>query len=100
MKQNQKIEGYTLEAYNNKMDFLELKVEQIERKLSNKADEVVNIQLLQHRRELEELYSAVSQIESHLNWIDLQLSSLVKDIPGKPLARKNTRSGKVTPLFT
>lgn len=99
MKQGQK-NGYSLEAYNNKMDFLELKVEQIEQKLSNKADEIVNIQLLQHRRELEELYSAVSQIESHLNWIDLQLSSLVTDIPGKSLTRKNSRSGKVTPLFT
>jgi hypothetical protein len=99
MKQDQKIVGYSLEAYNNKMDFLELKVDQIERKLSNKADEIVTIQLLQHRRELEELYSAVSKIESHLNWIDLQLSSIVSDLPGNS-ARKNVRSGKITPLFT
>lgn len=99
MKHEQKM-GWSIEAYNNKMDFLELKVEQIERKLSNKADEVVNIQLLQHRRELEELYSAVSQIESHLNWIDDQLSTLVRDVPVKPVASKSHRSGKVTPLFT
>lgn len=93
--------GVSMDEYLTKMDLLDVKLEQINRKLSNKADDVVSIQLLQHRRELEDLYSAVAKMEAHIKLIDEELSLLIESQPAKSMIandRKNTK--KVTPLFT
>lgn len=104
-EKNQKSEaGISMENYLNRMDLLEVKLEQIDRKISNKADEVVHIQLLQHRRELEDLYESVSKMESHLKWIDEELSTLLEETQrfSKSVKTKDAKSPskKVSPLFT
>ncbi|WEG11323.1 hypothetical protein PU629_14255 [Pullulanibacillus sp. KACC 23026] len=92
--------GMSIEMFMNRMDLLELKLDQVERKLSNKADDVVNIQLLQHRRELEEIYSTVEKIEGHLKIIDAELSQLTQAMPEKQSMQKNHRSRRVKAVLT
>lgn len=93
--------GISIETYLSKMDLLDVKLEQLDRKLSNKADEVVNIQLFQHRRDLEELYETVMNMEMHLKKIDEELSQLSNESPAQMSAVTSKRRGrKVTPLFT
>ena len=45
------------------------KLNEIERQLSQKADEIVSVQVLQHRNELEE-------IETRLNYIEMRMDIL------------------------
>jgi hypothetical protein len=92
--------GMSIEMFMNRMDLLELKLDQIERKLSNKAEDVVTIQLLQHRRELEEIYTTVEKIESHLKIIDNELTQLAGEVPVKQTVQKSKRHGRVKPVLT
>ncbi len=94
--------GLSMRTYNNRMDLLEAKLEQIERTLSNKADEVVSLQILEHRNELEDLVQAVSKIETHLQLIDEELSMLAQPnlTPRVESKRKGSLAGKITPLFS
>lgn len=65
--------GVTREEFDYRMEMLEVKTEQLDRKLSKKADDIVSYQLLQHRQELEELYQAIKNIDSQLKHIELEL---------------------------
>ncbi|ANB57945.1 transposase family protein [Anoxybacillus sp. B7M1] len=44
--------------------------QRIERQLEQKADEVVSVQLLQHRREIEELHSYIRQLEQRISLLE------------------------------
>lgn len=46
------------------------KVELLERRLNNKADDVVSYQLLQHRREIEELQAEVNQLTERIEILE------------------------------
>jgi transketolase len=70
--------GISREEFEHKMDFFELKMEHLERKIGQKADEVVAIQLLQHRRELDEIYQAIQRIDEHIIQIDQELDAFNK----------------------
>lgn len=65
--------GVTREEFDYRMDMLELKTDQLERKLSRKADDIVSVQLLQHRQELEEIYQAIKNIDGQIKEIELEL---------------------------
>lgn len=47
----------------NKVDALNERVDELERKIRSKAEDVVSYQLLQHRREMEELLNKISTLE-------------------------------------
>jgi len=71
--------GVSREEFENKMDFLELKMDQLAHKISQKADEVVAYQLLQHRKELDEIYQAIQRIDSHIHQIDRELNAYMEE---------------------
>ncbi|WP_251555162.1 MerR family transcriptional regulator [Neobacillus muris] len=72
---------------------LTAKVKALEADLHGKADSVVSYQLLQHRRELEELQSHVSELSQQIKQLQLELAE-IKDgsQKEKPLVLNN---GKV-----
>ena len=66
----------SVDAFTHKLDMLEMKVEQIERKISSKADEIVILQILEHRRELEEIHKMIQGIDVYIESIEAQLQLL------------------------
>lgn len=92
--------GVSIDRFTNKVELLEVKLNQIDRKLSNKADDVVMVQVYQHRRELEELYQTVEKIEAHLQLIDGELSRMMTVLPEGKVSQPSSHRATVTPLFT
>lgn len=70
--------GVSKDAFEFRMDFLEVKMEQIERKVANKADEIVSMQVLQHRQELEDIYETMQRIDGQIKAIDRELTKFAK----------------------
>lgn len=66
-KGTKKIQEHSSETGNEK---LLAKVEEIEKRLDNKADGVTSYQLLQHRREIEELQQEVKMLHERLNALE------------------------------
>lgn len=54
----------------NKVDALTNRLEEIERKVQSKADGVVSYQLLQHRREMEELVGTIKKLELRIEELE------------------------------
>ncbi|CAG7625187.1 MerR family transcriptional regulator [Paenibacillus allorhizosphaerae] len=57
---------------------IEKRLRYVESKLSEKADDIVCLQLLEHRRELEELSRTVKQLTQHMEEVACSLSDLNK----------------------
>mgnify|MGYP001953391092 CR=1 FL=1 len=103
-------QGITSKEFVSKLELIEGKVERIEQKVSNKADEIVTLQILEHRRELEEIFSEMKKLDQHLEQIESKLSEVeltqqkLQSELAAPLNRKHKiqkkSSKKVTPLFT
>lgn len=54
----------------HKTDELTNRIEQVEKSLSRKADDVVSYQLLQHRKEMEELTKTISKLEQRIEELE------------------------------
>lgn len=70
--------GLSREKVLFKLDFLELKIEQLERKVTRKADEVVSVQVLQHRSELESIYETIHGLNVQMKKIDDALTQILQ----------------------
>ncbi|MBM7645252.1 hypothetical protein JOD45_001463 [Scopulibacillus daqui] len=66
--------GLSRKELDVRMDCLEVKMDMLERKISNKADEIVSMQLLHHRQELESIYRMIHQIDEQIRIIDRKLT--------------------------
>lgn len=72
---------------------LAVRVKELEAGLNNKADSVVSYQLLQHRREIDELSKKVEDLSSQMEKLQAELSGIRKSEQAeKPLVMDN---GKV-----
>ncbi|GGE39089.1 hypothetical protein GCM10011391_17360 [Pullulanibacillus camelliae] len=111
MAKSKKSSGISVETFTHKLDMLEVKVDQIERKVANKADEIVTVQILEHRRELEEIYRIIQDIDVHIESIEAQLrlfeerkQQISEHQETLPLSRKNRKeikgSKSMSPLFS
>lgn len=56
-----------LEQITNQLKAVTLRLDRIEEKMQEKADNVVNYQLLQHRREMEDMLEKIEKLESSLD---------------------------------
>jgi chromosome-anchoring protein RacA len=89
----------------DKLEQLIIHIEQIERKLSVKADEVVEYQVLQHRSELDSLFTMITKIDERMSKIEQQLPSLEKKVVGGvedhvPQHIKKTRKNRLMSIFS
>jgi chromosome-anchoring protein RacA len=53
---------------------LETKIAELERKMERKADEIVSYQLLQHRREIEELHDTIQALTERIDILEEKLA--------------------------
>lgn len=61
------------------------KLEILEKKINQKADDVVSYQLLQHRREIEELQNSIEKLNERIEQLEAKQSSTKKNIPAENL---------------
>lgn len=61
-----------------KLDYLLMHIDELERKLSVKADDVVSYQVLQHRSELDHLFVIMKNIEERMGKIEKSLNPIHK----------------------
>lgn len=68
------------------LDKFTARLHRVERQLEQKADEVVSFQLLQHRKEIEELHAYIRQLEQRLVLLEEQQKQ-ADDVPKRPKRR-------------
>ncbi|WP_419886929.1 MerR family transcriptional regulator [Neobacillus niacini] len=86
--QEKKVRKGTVKAMesNAELERLYSIVSELEAKVNSKADSVASYQLLQHRREIEELQSQVVDLTKQVKSLELQLHEIKKiTLPEKPL---------------
>lgn len=88
-----------------KLDKLMIHIEQLERKLSVKADEVVEYQVLQHRSELDSLFTMVSKIEERMRNMEQHLIPVEQKVVGEPVHQlptklKKSKKSKLMSIFS
>lgn len=66
----------SMAQYEVRMDKMVSRLNEMERTLSQKADEVVSVRLYQHRSEIDQLTKTIGEVESRLAAIETQLSEL------------------------
>ncbi|MBF0708960.1 MerR family transcriptional regulator [Alkalihalobacillus hwajinpoensis] len=69
-KNNSKVAMVSPERFEQRLDRFSVRLEQLERQLDEKANEVITVQVLQHRSELEELVKKVSSLEEKLSELE------------------------------
>jgi chromosome-anchoring protein RacA len=74
-----KTKGVTMNEYERRLDELVERTNHVESKLSQKADEVVNVQLYQHRSELDDILKTITNVEERIQSIETQLTGLKKE---------------------
>lgn len=55
-----------MQQFIKELKHISLRLDRLEEKLQNKADDVVSYQLLQHRNEMEDMYTKIKQLEEAL----------------------------------
>jgi chromosome-anchoring protein RacA len=71
---------------NSELERLYSIITELETKVNSKADSVASYQLLQHRREIEDLQSQVIKLTKQVENLQSQLQEFkTSDLPGKPL---------------
>lgn len=69
------------ETFEQRLDRFSLRLEQLERQLEEKANEVITVQVLQHRSELDELVKKVTSLEEKL--IELEDHTSIQEAVGQ-----------------
>lgn len=69
------------EKFEQRLDRFAIRLEQLERQLEEKANEVITVQVLQHRAELDELVKKVTSIEEKL--MELEEHTSIQEAVGQ-----------------
>ncbi|OIJ15805.1 hypothetical protein BKP35_02095 [Anaerobacillus arseniciselenatis] len=93
------------DVFEQKLEQLMIHIEQLERKLSVKADEVVEYQVLQHRSELDSLFSMVSKIDERMRKMEQHLAPVQKKVVGEnvsqiPAKLEKPKKNKLMRIFS
>ncbi len=93
-------------VFEEKLEQLMIHIEQLERKLSVKADEVVEYQVLQHRTELDSLFTMITKIDERMSKIEQHLPEMEKKVVGGVVnnvpeqLKKPRRKSKLMSIFS
>jgi chromosome-anchoring protein RacA len=102
--EDSKVEDSKVE--DSKVESLNARIDELERKMRGKAEDVVSYQLLQHRREMEELVKKISKLEQKIEKLvesdqpqsESKENLLVFD--PSPSSKKPKRKGIISSLFS
>ncbi|WP_085523585.1 hypothetical protein [Tuberibacillus sp. Marseille-P3662] len=74
MKSIEPQKGVDRATFEFRMDALQMRVDQVERKIANKADDIVSVQIMHHRQEIDDIYEAIENIDEQMKAIEEQLN--------------------------
>lgn len=98
---NQKTDMVPRHVYLHKFEDMMEKIEAVESKLSQKADDVVSYQLLSHRSELDEMSKMIKNIELRLEDIEMKLKQrAATKIEGDELVNGKERKRSFMKIFS
>ncbi|WP_102345814.1 chromosome segregation protein [Bacillus sp. Marseille-P3661] len=80
MNGNVKMDNLVQKKFENRLDELLVKLEDMEYQLSKKADDIVSIQLLQHRRELDQAESKLMELERKIEILSKEQNQQLENI--------------------
>lgn len=86
-------------AWEERFDKLLSRLDEIERQLSQKADDVVSMQVLQHRNELEQLESRLGIIEMRMDILSQMDETKIEVVESYKL-KKQPLMNKIASIFT
>lgn len=90
-EQHAESDAMTVAQFEQRVDELVSRMNDVENNLAKKADEVVTVQLYQHRNELEQLTSTIDEVEERLKMIEGQL---IKVTPEERNANEEKKKAK------
>lgn len=82
LNNDQKQKMLPVHVFEEKLEQLMIHIEQLERKIAVKADEVVGYQVLQQRSDINNLSATLSSIEERMSLLEQQSSQLEKQVVG------------------
>lgn len=95
--------GISISDYEKKLESMVSRMNGVEETLTKKADEVVSIQLYQHRNEIDHLTETIGNVEDRLQTIEAQLSSLnspsYSEGKDKPVKKKKLKKNWLVSIF-
>lgn len=78
------IGNLSMTQYEKQIESMVARIQNVEKKLTEKADEVVSVRLYQHRNEIDDLTKTIGKVEARLQVIEKQLSGLNPEIKNHP----------------
>ncbi|MFD2616648.1 hypothetical protein [Terrilactibacillus laevilacticus] len=75
---NNQNSGKTKEDFSFRLDLFELKLEQMERKVENKAESMISQEVRKQRLELENIFLAMQRIDEQMKNIDNELDQFAQ----------------------
>ena len=92
--QDKKTRTGTVKSLENNQAINQLftKVSELESDLNKKADSVVSYQLLQHRREIEELQNQLKELAQQLTTVQTQLNEIKKPTQHEPIVFDHSKA--------
>lgn len=101
---NKKEKMLPVHVFEEKLEQLMIHIEQLERKLAVKADEVVGYQVLHQRTDIDNMNSTLSSIEERISLLEQQSPQLeqlaVGDLERVPEQFKKRRRNKLINIFS
>ncbi len=73
------------QLFEQRLDRFSMRLEQLERQLEEKANEVITVQVLQHRSELDELVKKVTSLEDKL--LELEDHTTIQEAVGQSVGK-------------
>lgn len=96
---NNQVDNAVQKAWEERFDNLLSRLDDIERQLSQKADDVVSMQVLQHRNELEQLESRLGLIEMRMDILS-QIDETKIEVVESYKLKKQPFMNKIASIFT
>lgn len=99
MKSIEPQKGVDRATFEFRMDALQMRVDQVERKIVNKADDIVSVQVMHHRQEIDDIYEAIENIDEQMKAIEEQLNKFTEASTNDNLGKKSQKE-TFKPVFT
>jgi len=96
---NDQVDNAVQKAWEERFDNLLSRLDDIERQLSQKADDVVSMQVLQHRNELEQLESRLGLAEMRMDILS-QIDETKLEVVESYKLKKQPLMNKIASIFT
>ncbi|MGO4888065.1 chromosome-anchoring protein RacA [Anaerobacillus sp. MEB173] len=99
-KSNKKEEPIAVAIYERQSDEMIGKIEELESKISGKADEVVSYQVLQHRAEIDQMMQTIKEMKERIHFLEEKLADNPNNVVELPTETKKSKKNWLVSMFS